>query len=98
MRPGWRRSAGWKERSTSSGPSGSTETSGRSRRRLCRRPEAPAEAGTLFPMSSALGTFEKALRFGEGRRMKRLVEQAGYIATLEPEFTKLSDDELRGKT
>ena len=30
--------------------------------------------------------------------MKRLVEQAAYIATLEPEFTKLSDDELRGKT
>jgi preprotein translocase subunit SecA len=49
-------------------------------------------------MSSALGTFEKALRFGEGRRMKRLVEQAGFIATLEPEFTKLSDEELCGKT
>src|SRR5438034_5677090 len=49
-------------------------------------------------MSSALGTFEKALRFGEGRRMKRLAEQASFIATLEPEFTKLSDDELRGKT
>src|SRR2546430_736840 len=49
-------------------------------------------------MSSALGTFEKALRFGEGRRMKRLAEQAAYIATLEPEFQKLSDDELRGKT
>jgi preprotein translocase subunit SecA len=49
-------------------------------------------------MSSALGTFEKALRFGEGRRMKRLAEQAGFIATLEPEFTKLSDEELRGKT
>jgi preprotein translocase subunit SecA len=49
-------------------------------------------------MSSALGTFEKALRFGEGRRMKRLIEQANFIATLEPEFTKLSDDELRGKT
>jgi preprotein translocase subunit SecA len=49
-------------------------------------------------MSSALGTFEKALRFGEGRRMKRLAEQAAYIATLEPEFQKLSDEELRGKT
>jgi len=49
-------------------------------------------------MSSALGTFEKALRFGEGRRMKRVAEQAAYIATLEPEFQKLSDDELRGKT
>jgi preprotein translocase subunit SecA len=44
------------------------------------------------------GTLEKALRFGEGRRMKRLAEQAAYIATLEPEFQKLSDEELRGKT
>src|SRR4051794_24479052 len=49
-------------------------------------------------MSPALGTLEKALRFGEGRRMKRLGEQASYIATLEPDFQKLSDDELRGKT
>src|SRR6059058_803420 len=49
-------------------------------------------------MSPALGTLEKALRFGEGRRMKRVAEQAAYIATLEPEFQKLSDDELRGKT
>ncbi|HST16316.1 MAG TPA: preprotein translocase subunit SecA [Gaiellaceae bacterium] len=46
----------------------------------------------------ALGSFEKALRFGEGRRVKRLAEQAAYIATLEPEFQKLSDDALRGKT
>ncbi len=30
--------------------------------------------------------------------MKRLAEQAGFIATLEPEFTKLSDADLRGKT
>src|SRR5256886_14082593 len=49
-------------------------------------------------MSSALGTFEKALRFGEGRRMKRLAEQAAYIATLEADFRKLSDSELRAKT
>src|SRR6478736_5736687 len=49
-------------------------------------------------MSPALGTFEKALRFGEGRRMKRLAEQGSYIATLEPDFQKLSDDELRAKT
>jgi preprotein translocase subunit SecA len=49
-------------------------------------------------MTSAIGSFEKALRFGEGRRMKRLAEQAAYIATLEPDFQKLSDDELRGKT
>ncbi len=42
--------------------------------------------------------FEKFLRFGEGRRMKRMAEQAAYIATLEPEFQALSDDELRAKT
>jgi preprotein translocase subunit SecA len=49
-------------------------------------------------MSPALGSFEKALRFGEGRRMKRVAEQAAYIATLEPDFQKLSDSELRAKT
>jgi preprotein translocase subunit SecA len=49
-------------------------------------------------MSPALGTLEKALRFGEGRRMKRLQEQAAYVATLEPDFQKLSDEELRAKT
>src|SRR5581483_10424708 len=48
--------------------------------------------------SQDLGALEKALRVGEGRRMKRLAEQAAYIATLEPEFQALSDDELRGKT
>src|SRR5262245_47769730 len=42
--------------------------------------------------------FEKFLRFGEGRRMKRLQEQAAYITSLEPEFQALSDDELRAKT
>ena len=35
---------------------------------------------------------------GEGRRLKRLAEQAAYIGTLEPDFEKLSDDELRSKT
>jgi preprotein translocase subunit SecA len=44
------------------------------------------------------GALEKALRFGEGRRMKRLGEQAAYITTLEPEFRALSDAELRAKT
>jgi preprotein translocase subunit SecA len=44
------------------------------------------------------GRLEKALRFGEGRRLKRLRDQAEYIATLEPEFEKLSDDELKAKT
>jgi preprotein translocase subunit SecA len=46
----------------------------------------------------AIGSLEKALRFGEGRRMKRLAEQAAYIATLEPDFQALSDSELRAKT
>jgi preprotein translocase subunit SecA len=49
-------------------------------------------------MSSQLGSFEKVLRLGEGRRMKRLAEQAAYIDTLEPEFEGLSDDDLRAKT
>src|SRR6266446_2233424 len=49
-------------------------------------------------MSSQLGSFEKVLRIGEGRRMKRLAEQAAYITTLEPEFRALSDDDLRAKT
>jgi preprotein translocase subunit SecA len=49
-------------------------------------------------MSPAIGSLEKALRFGEGRRMKRVAEQAAYIATLEPDFKKLSDAELAGKT
>ncbi|HEX9415144.1 MAG TPA: preprotein translocase subunit SecA [Gaiellaceae bacterium] len=45
-----------------------------------------------------LGSFEKALRVGEGRRLKRLREQADYITSLEPEFEALSDDELAAKT
>jgi preprotein translocase subunit SecA len=49
-------------------------------------------------MSPAIGSLEKALRFGEGRRLKRLQEQAAYIATLEPDFQKLSDEGLRAKT
>src|SRR5213593_2847473 len=45
-----------------------------------------------------LGALEKVLRAGEGRRLKRLAEQAAYITSLEPDFRKLSDDELRNKT
>src|SRR6478672_10326787 len=45
-----------------------------------------------------LGGFEKVLRAGEGRRVKRLAQQAVYITTLEPDFEALSDDELYGKT
>jgi preprotein translocase subunit SecA len=44
------------------------------------------------------GGFERFLRVGEGRRLKRLRSQAEYIGTLEPELEKLSDDELKGKT
>jgi preprotein translocase subunit SecA len=42
--------------------------------------------------------FERLLRLGEGRRARRLAEQAAYIATLEPEFQALSDAALRAKT
>jgi preprotein translocase subunit SecA len=44
--------------------------------------------------TQSFGRFEKVLRLGEGRRLKRLQEQAAYIATLEPEIEVLSDDEL----
>ena len=44
------------------------------------------------------GKLEKVLRLGEGRRLKRLAQQADYIATLEPDFQNLSDEELRGTT
>src|SRR3954471_7802489 len=49
-------------------------------------------------MAQQLGAFEKVLRVGEGRRLKRLQEQAQYIGTLEPDFEKLSDAELAAKT
>src|SRR5215216_3111811 len=49
-------------------------------------------------MAQQLGSLEKVLRVGEGRRLKRLQQQAAYITTLEPEFEALSDEELRGKT
>src|SRR5947209_1256537 len=49
-------------------------------------------------MAQQLGSFEKILRVGEGRRMKRLADQAAYITSLEPDFRALSDEELRAKT
>src|SRR5207247_3050776 len=75
---------------TSCGHSASTATSGRSRRRPCSR----------YPrfVAQGMGTFEKVLRVGEGRRLKRLAGQAAYIGTLEADFEGLSDEELRGKT
>src|SRR6516225_4262279 len=82
-----------KARSTWSGRRGSRVSSGKSRRWPYERP------GGRYPVSlMPVGSFEKALRFGEGRRLKRLAEQAAYIGTLEPEFQALSDDELRAKT
>src|SRR5919199_2057822 len=49
-------------------------------------------------MAQQLGTLEKVLRFGEGRRLKRLADQAAYVSTLEPDFEALSEPELAGKT
>ena len=49
-------------------------------------------------MSQQLGSLEKVLRLGEGRRVKRLAEQAAYIGTLEPEIEALSDTEHAGNT
>ncbi|HZB22278.1 MAG TPA: accessory Sec system translocase SecA2, partial [Gaiellaceae bacterium] len=49
-------------------------------------------------MAQNLGSLEKVLRFGEGRRLKRLAEQAAYVGTLEPEFEALTDEQLAAKT
>jgi preprotein translocase subunit SecA len=45
-----------------------------------------------------IGNLEKVLRVGEGRRIKRLQDQAAYITSLEPDFEKLSAADLQGKT
>jgi preprotein translocase subunit SecA len=45
-----------------------------------------------------IGNLEKVLRVGEGRRLKRLQEQAAYITSLEPDFENLSAADLQGKT
>src|SRR6478752_4905358 len=49
-------------------------------------------------MPQDLGSLEKVLRLGEGRRLKRLQNQAEYVATLEPDFEQLSDEDLAAKT
>src|SRR5512134_3959327 len=49
-------------------------------------------------MPQNYGALEKVLRVGEGRRIKRLAGQADYVASLEPDFEALSDDELAAKT
>src|SRR3972149_4381804 len=49
-------------------------------------------------MPQNYGAFEKVLRMGEGRRLKRLAEQAAYGTSLEPDFVKLSDADPAAKT
>jgi preprotein translocase subunit SecA len=49
-------------------------------------------------MSQNYGALERVLRVGEGRRVKKLAEQAAYITSLEPDFEALSDEELAAKT
>jgi preprotein translocase subunit SecA len=48
--------------------------------------------------NESFGKFEKILRIGEGRRLKRIAQQAAYITSLEPDFEALSDAELLAKT
>jgi preprotein translocase subunit SecA len=49
-------------------------------------------------VANDFGGFEKLLRFGEGRRGKRLLQQAQFITTLEPDFEQLTDEQLAAKT
>jgi preprotein translocase subunit SecA len=49
-------------------------------------------------MAQQLGGMEKVLRVGEGRRIKRLQEQAAYITSLEPQYERMYDAELQGLT
>ena len=49
-------------------------------------------------MPQNYGALERVLRMGEGRRLKRLGQQAAYITSLEPDFEKLSDADLAAKT
>ena len=41
---------------------------------------------------------DKILRMGEGKILRRLETVAKQVNSLEHEFTRLSDDELRGQT
>ena len=70
---------------------------GRRRRRSGDRAAHRDPVAGRYPRRRMTQSLEKFLRFGEGRRMKRLQQQAAYITTLEPEFQALSDDELRGE-
>src|SRR5215204_7043860 len=49
-------------------------------------------------MPQNYGALERVLRVGEGRRLKKLADQAAYITSLEPDFEALSDEQLAGKT
>jgi preprotein translocase subunit SecA len=48
--------------------------------------------------TQSFGKFERVLRMGEGRRLKRLQDQAAYVGSFEEEYEALSDEELAGKT
>src|ERR671927_236435 len=45
-------------------------------------------------MPQNYGALERVLRMGEGRRLKKLAEQADYVTSLEPDFEALSDEDL----
>ncbi len=49
-------------------------------------------------MTEVGASFERLLRVGEGRRLKRIQATAEYITSLEPDFVNLSDSELKAKT
>jgi preprotein translocase subunit SecA len=49
-------------------------------------------------MTEMGASFERLLRVGEGRRLRRVQATAEYITTLEPDFVDLSDADLRAKT
>jgi preprotein translocase subunit SecA len=49
-------------------------------------------------MPQNYGALERVLRVGEGRRLKRLAQQADYVTSLEPDVESLSDAELAAKT
>ena len=45
-----------------------------------------------------MSVFQKILRAGEGRTLKRLEQRVRDVNAFEPEFEALSDDELAAKT
>ncbi|MGC9154355.1 MAG: preprotein translocase subunit SecA [Ferrimicrobium sp.] len=45
-----------------------------------------------------MGIIDRVLKTGEGKKVKRLADVVPLINELEPEFERLTDDELRGKT